>query len=237
MKNRIPLSLALCGLSLLLEMIVALPIGLLCAIKKDTFFDRFTVNFSQDAKDDFMNNYCNDQEKAKQILSDAGYEDSNGDGILEKDGTPLEFTFYTRSSGTSIIMAQGLQEQMAEISIQMDIESIDWNYIYESISNDDYDAGIEVLEWAEPMLLLNCCYYDKDAPGNNDDYSASVEDAATTIDSTERTQKIGEIQSKMFENLDIIPFYSDVSYFAYRSELQGVNVLENGTVFFNDFTF
>ena len=25
--------------------------------------------------------------------------------------------------------------------------------------------------------------------------------------------------------------------FAYRSELQGVNVLENGTVFFNDFTF
>lgn len=157
MKNRIPLSLALCGLSLLLEMIVALPIGLLCAIKKDTFFDRFTVNFSQDAKDDFMNNYCNDQEKAKQILSDAGYEDNDGDGILEKNGTPLEFTFYTRSSGT--------------------------------------------------------------------------------IDSTERTQKIGEIQSKMFENLDIIPFYSDVSYFAYRSELQGVNVLENGTVFFNDFTF
>ena len=46
MKNRIPLSLALCGLSLLLEMIVALPVGLLCAIKKDTFFDRFTVNFS-----------------------------------------------------------------------------------------------------------------------------------------------------------------------------------------------
>ena len=76
-----------------------------------------------------MNNYCNDQEKAKQILADAGYEDSDGDGILEKDGTPLEFTFYTRSSGTSIIMAQGLQEQMAEIGIQMDIESIDWNYI------------------------------------------------------------------------------------------------------------
>ena len=195
------------------------------------------TNFSQDAKDDFMNNYCNDQEKAKQILADAGYEDSDGDGILEKDGTPLEFTFYTRSSGTSIIMAQGLQEQMAEIGIQMDIESIDWNYIYESISDDDYDAGIEVLEWAEPMLVLNCCYYDKDAPGNNDDYSASVEDAATTIDSTERTQKIGEIQSKMFENLDIIPFYSEVSYFAYRSELQGINVLENGTVFFNDFTF
>ena len=48
------------------------------------------------------------------------------------------------------------------------------------------------------MLVLNCCYYDKDAPGNNDDYYASVEDAATTIDAAERTQKIGDIQIKMF---------------------------------------
>lgn len=46
MSKRIPLSLTLCGLSLLLEIVVALPLGLLCAMKKDTFFDRFTVNFS-----------------------------------------------------------------------------------------------------------------------------------------------------------------------------------------------
>ena len=46
MAKRIPLSLTLCGLSLLLEMVVALPIGLLCAVKKDTLFDRFTINFS-----------------------------------------------------------------------------------------------------------------------------------------------------------------------------------------------
>ena len=46
MKSRIPYSLKLCGISLVLELIIALPLGLLCAIKKDSFFDRFTVNFS-----------------------------------------------------------------------------------------------------------------------------------------------------------------------------------------------
>lgn len=46
MKARIPYSLKLCGLSLVLELIIALPLGLLCAMKKDGFFDRFTVNFS-----------------------------------------------------------------------------------------------------------------------------------------------------------------------------------------------
>lgn len=46
MKERIPRSLILCGWSLLIEMLIALPIGLLCAIKKDSLFDRFTVNFT-----------------------------------------------------------------------------------------------------------------------------------------------------------------------------------------------
>ncbi len=46
MKARIPYSLKLCGLALILELVIALPIGLLCAMKKDGFFDRFTVNFS-----------------------------------------------------------------------------------------------------------------------------------------------------------------------------------------------
>lgn len=46
MKQRIPYSLKLCGWSLILEIVIALPLGLLCAIKKDKFFDRFTVNAS-----------------------------------------------------------------------------------------------------------------------------------------------------------------------------------------------
>ncbi len=46
MAARIPYSLKLCGLSMILELLIALPIGLVCAVKKDSFFDRFTVNFS-----------------------------------------------------------------------------------------------------------------------------------------------------------------------------------------------
>lgn len=46
MKQRIPYSLRLCVWSLILELAIAMPLGLLCAIKKDKLFDRFTVNFS-----------------------------------------------------------------------------------------------------------------------------------------------------------------------------------------------
>ena len=46
MKQRTPYSLRLCVWSLILELAIAMPLGLLCAIKKDKLFDRFTVNFS-----------------------------------------------------------------------------------------------------------------------------------------------------------------------------------------------
>jgi ABC-type dipeptide/oligopeptide/nickel transport system permease component len=44
LKTRIPISLKLCGWTLFFEMLIAIPLGMLCAYKKDTFFDRFTVN-------------------------------------------------------------------------------------------------------------------------------------------------------------------------------------------------
>ena len=46
MKDRVPRSVTLCGWSLLIEMLIALPMGLLCAIKKDSIFDRITVSGS-----------------------------------------------------------------------------------------------------------------------------------------------------------------------------------------------
>lgn len=46
MSSRIPYSLRLCVWSMFWELMIAIPLGLLCAIKKDKFFDRFTVNGS-----------------------------------------------------------------------------------------------------------------------------------------------------------------------------------------------
>ena len=46
MKDRVPRSVTLCGWALIIEMIIALPLGLLCAIKKDSIFDRIAVSGS-----------------------------------------------------------------------------------------------------------------------------------------------------------------------------------------------
>ena len=43
-------------------------------------------NFSPDAKTWFEKNLANDPEQAKKLLDQAGWKDSDGDGIREKDG-------------------------------------------------------------------------------------------------------------------------------------------------------
>ena len=118
----------------------------------------------------------------------------------------------------------------------MNIEALDWNYIYENINNDEYDAGIEWLEWAEPILILNACYYDLNAPGNTDEYAAAVADAAATVDADERIAKVGEIQKEMFENWNIIPFYSEATYVAYNDSVKGIRI-SNGSLYWNDLSF
>lgn len=194
-------------------------------------------NFSQAAKDDFMENYANDPERAQQLLADAGWTDSDGDGYLDKDGQPLEFTFYVDSTGTSQTIVQGLQEQMKNAGFLMNIETVDWNYIHEYIHNDEYDAGLQSLEWAEPILILNACYYDQDAPGNDEAYYAAVEDAAETVDGNERTEKIGQIQMDMFKNCNIIPFFSNLSYIAYGDQVKGIVVQSDSSLYWNDLSF
>lgn len=71
----------------------------------------------------------------------------------------------------------------------------------------------------------------------NDDGYESVSDAATTVDTEERTAKVGEIQKKMFENWNIIPFYSDVNYIAYKDYVKGVTVHSDGALYWNDISF
>lgn len=191
-------------------------------------------NFNQDAKDWFQKNLANDPEQAKQLLEEAGWKEGK-DGIREKDGKKLEFTWYAWTDATTI--PEAMAEQLRQVGFQMNIEAIDWNYVYENISADKYDAGIEWLSWAEPMLVLNACHYDKNAPSNTDEYFDMVKKAAHETDGEERTKMVGDIQMYLFENVNMIPMYAELSFSAMNKDLKGFNVLADGSTPLNDLAY
>lgn len=192
-------------------------------------------NYNQDAAEYFKKNLANDVEGAKDLLVEAGYK-MNNDGFFYKDGEKLNFTFLARSSGTSVTVAQEMQLQLKEIGIDMDIETIDWNYIYERINDDDYDAGIETFGWGEPILILNYCYYDPNSKSDEDFklYKDMVKKCVNEPDSDKRTQLIYDIQMEIFKDCAMVPLYSDVEYCAYRNDIEGLIVTANGDIYFND---
>ncbi len=191
-------------------------------------------NFSQEAKDYFQENLANDPEQAKKLLEDAGWKVGK-DGYREKDGQTLEFTGYAWTDQTTL--PEAMAEQFKQVGFKMNIENIDWNYVYENISAGKYDAGIETLAWAEPMLIFNACYYDKKAPGNTDEYYAQVEKAAKELDTDKRTKMVGDLQIGMFKNVNIIPMYSELGFTALNKDLKGFKVMADGTAAMNDLTF
>jgi peptide/nickel transport system substrate-binding protein len=104
-----------------------------------------------------------DLDKAKQILEDAGYKDSDGDGVREmpNGGKPLNFTYYVRSDGeTAPKIAEFVTGWLKEIGIDTTKKVADDSRLTEIIGKGDYD----IFSWGwtpfvdpDPMLSYFTC--------------------------------------------------------------------------------
>ncbi|MBU1007069.1 MAG: peptide-binding protein, partial [Candidatus Omnitrophica bacterium] len=83
-----------------------------------------------------------DPEKAKELLSEAGWRDENGDGVLEKDGTEFSFTLITNQGNEQRRMsAEIIQRRLKEVGINVKIKVIEWSaFVSEFIDKRRFDA-------------------------------------------------------------------------------------------------
>ncbi len=191
--------------------------------------------YDEDAATHFKANYANNMDKAIELLEEAGWVDTDNDGIRDKDGQKLEFRMYASTDNNRQIIVQGMQEQLRAIGMQMNAEAIDWNYVHEYLYADDYDLGIHSLGWMEPILIFNSCFDDKDAANNTPEYLDKVNAVASTVDDAERSVKLGELQiNDLYPEWNMIPMYSPKNYIAHSERLQGVNILQNSFIYWND---
>lgn len=96
------------------------------------------------AEDSDLNTYEYDPEKAKELLDEAGYVDTNGDGFREDpDGNEfvVKFAHYATGNPTFEARAQALGQYWEEVGLKTEVELIEVNLYYDMIEKDD--PGLE----------------------------------------------------------------------------------------------
>lgn len=166
---------------------------------------------------------------ANQMLDDAGYMDTDGDGIREmpEGGDPLSFRMnYPSDSQTAPRMSELLNDMWAQVGIQTEIQGLDPDALT-AVCCPSFDFDVILWGWGsdpDPSFLLSVMTTDEIATGtsetgySNPEYDALFVEQATELDLDRRIEIVWEMQRIVHEDLPyIIPYYS-ANVQAYRSD-------------------
>jgi len=85
-----------------------------------------------------------DPEAAKALLAEAGWVDTDGDGVLDKDGVKFEVDLaYSPQADLWSNIAAVMQDQLGQIGIKINVNSMEWSaYLSEVLLPMKYDLTV-----------------------------------------------------------------------------------------------
>ncbi|AKU91062.1 ABC transporter substrate-binding protein [Vulgatibacter incomptus] len=79
---------------------------------------------------------------AIRLLADAGWSDTDGDGILDKDGVPLRFSISLPSAPSTEQMLLAYKQALFRAGIELEVQKLEWSVFSSKIRAHEIDAGI-----------------------------------------------------------------------------------------------
>ena len=197
-----------------------------------------------------------DPEAAADLIAESGLSDTDGDGVVDKDGMPAEielFVFGNKDSNPSIIVAESIQSDLAGIGLRVNINVRPWDDQSVVAMNEEH----HLVNFDMPLptaSVLGVMFNSRETPSEgkygmgftwfqkaNPDASAELDvlldagDNSATFE--ERKANFDEAQKIIGENYLGLPISSGFTTYVMDKSLKGVKYNNGGHAMFNDAYF
>ncbi|AKR43299.1 peptide-binding protein [Methylophilus sp. TWE2] len=175
--------------------------------------------------------YTFDPAKAKQLLAEAGFEDTNGDGVVDRDGKKLSFEILTNLGNkqrekTAVI----IQRRLKEVGIETHIRTLEWaSLLTNFIKPGDFDAV--VMGWGLGLDpdQYNIWHSSQQKPGqfnfigyNNPAVDKLLEQGRLEFDPEKRMQIYHEFAEVLYEDSPLVYLSAGYGLTAIHKRVQGI---------------
>jgi peptide/nickel transport system substrate-binding protein len=172
-----------------------------------------------------------DPDRAKSLLAEAGWKDSDADGVLDKNGKPFSFTILTNNGNkqradTATIM----QQRLKKVGIEVNVRLVEWSAFIENFINKrNFDAVILGWSLSPDPDQYNIWHSSQTGPRqfnfltyNNVRVDAALDTARRTFDREKRKQQYDIMQEEIYKDVPMVFLYAPYSLPVMHKRFHGI---------------
>jgi peptide/nickel transport system substrate-binding protein len=168
-----------------------------------------------------------DPEAVKATLAELGWTDSDGDGVVDKDGVKLAFTALCTPEDPVVRAAQIMQAQFADVGVAMEISQMEFATLLEQVGGGQHEAAYIGYSYPDADFAYQL-FHSSQATGGisftqiqDPALDALIEQGRTQTNSDERAATYAEIQKYVNDQGLIIPLWVESNYLGFNPSVKG----------------
>lgn len=169
---------------------------------------------------------------ARALLAGAGWRDSNGDGVLDRNGQPLRIELLTMAgSATTLQFAQMVQGEMKKIGVDLELSTIEFAAGIERLLARNYEAaylGFELDNDPDPFNILHSSRFPPRGQNyalySNREVDRLIEQARVELDRSRRNDLYWKLHALIAEEQPYTWTLQVSSKWGIRKRVRGVEL-------------